>query len=61
MDVNSIAAMSMAMSQTQLLQDVGTAVMDMAMENQVMEVSQMTDSLESLVNPDIGGNIDLLV
>ena len=61
MDVNSIAAMSMAMSQAQLLQNVGTAVMDMAMESQTMEVANMTGSLESLANPDVGQNIDLLV
>lgn len=61
MDVSSIANMSMAMSQTKLLQDVGTAVMDMALESQAMSLGDMTQSLETMVNPDIGSNIDISV
>lgn len=61
-----IAKLSMNMAQTNLLNDVGTAMLakslDMA-ESMGTSVTQILDSaaLERSVNPDIGGNIDISI
>lgn len=64
-----IARLSMDLSQTQLLNNVGFAMMaktmDMAEAQGEMTAelisSMPSPSLESLVNPAIGGNIDLAI
>ena len=64
-----IARLSMDLSQTQLLNNVGFAMMaktmDMAEAQGEMTAelisSMPSSSLESLVNPAIGGNIDLAI
>lgn len=61
-----IPALSMALSQTKTLGDVGTALLskslDMAKE-QGAEMVSMIDSaaMELSVNPAVGSNIDILV
>lgn len=61
-----IAKLSMNLAQTNLLNDVGTAMLskslDMA-ETMGTSVTEILDSaaLERSVNPDIGGNIDISV
>ncbi len=61
-----IPALSMALSQTKTLGDVGTALLskslDMAKE-QGAEMASMIDSaaMELSVNPAVGSNIDILV
>lgn len=60
------AKLSMNIAQTNLLSDVGTAMLakslDMA-ETMGSSVTELLDSaaLERSVNPDIGGNIDISV
>ena len=61
-----IAAMSMAMSQMKLSQEVGVAVMKKAMdssEGQMADLMKMmevnTRIMEQSVNPNIGGTIDI--
>lgn len=61
MDVSSIASLSMYMSQAKVMQDVGTAVLDMAIDANLAQGQNVASILESSVNPDIGSNIDLLV
>lgn len=64
-----IAELSMNMSQTRIMQDFGIAMLD----KQLSATEQIGDllatsmnampspSLESMVHPSIGGNIDILV
>ena len=61
MDVSSIASLSMYMAQSNLMQDIGTAVLDMALDANLAQGQNAASILESSVNPDIGSNIDLLV
>ncbi len=61
MDVSSIASMSMYMSQANLMQDLGTAVLGMALDTMDMQGQSAASILESSVNPDIGSNIDIQV
>lgn len=61
-----IASLSMGLAQSNLLTDVGTAMLskslDMATEQGESIVSLLDASaLERSVNPDIGANIDILV
>ena len=61
MDVSSIASLSMYMAQANVLQDVGTAVLDMAIESNQMQGQNAAVLMESAVNPDIGSMIDISV
>lgn len=61
-----IAAISMALSQVQLGSQVGTAVLDKAMETNEelgQGLVQMIDSaqMERSVNPNLGGNFDVRI
>ncbi|MDE7323470.1 MAG: YjfB family protein [Lachnospiraceae bacterium] len=61
-----IPALSMSMAQTNLLTDVGTAVLAKTMDQAEAVSASLTDMLDSAamelsVNPDIGGNIDISV
>lgn len=61
-----IAALSMVMSQNQIMESVGVAMLDKSLETQEMvgsEVLQLIDgaALERSINPNIGGNIDLMI
>lgn len=61
-----IAGLSMNLAQTQLLSNVGTAVLSKSLE-QAKDLSanmtQMLDAaaMERSVNPNIGANIDVMV
>lgn len=61
-----IAGLSMNLAQTQLLSNVGTAVLSQSLD-QTMNLSanmvEMLDAaaMERSVNPDIGANIDIMV
>ena len=61
-----IAGLSMTLAQTQLLSNVGTAVLSQSLE-QAKDLSanmvEMLDAaaMERSVNPDIGGNIDIMI
>lgn len=61
-----IAGLSMNLSQTQLLNSVGTAVLSKSLEQAKdlgASMTQMLDaaSMERSVNPDIGANIDIMI
>ncbi|SEI74948.1 Putative motility protein [Lachnospiraceae bacterium A10] len=66
-----IAGLSTAMNQSQLMTNIGTAMLsknldtleDMgnAMTQTMNAMPGSSPSLESLVNPAVGGNIDILV
>ncbi|MCR4648237.1 MAG: YjfB family protein [Lachnospiraceae bacterium] len=61
-----IAALSMAMSQDKIMNDVGTAVLKKALDMQETagaEVVEMIDSaaMEQSVNPSVGANFDISV
>lgn len=61
-----IAKLSMNMAQTNLMNNVGTAMLAKSLDMAETLGSTMTDlvdsaALERSVNPDIGGNIDIRV
>lgn len=60
-----IAGLSMALAQTQTLNNVGTAMLAKSLDSMESSGAQMVDmmksSMELSVNPAVGGNIDLLV
>ena len=61
-----IAGLSMNLAQTQLLSNVGTAVLSQSLEHAKDLTANMvemldTAAIERSVNPDIGGNIDIMV
>lgn len=61
-----IAGLSMNLSQTQLLNSVGTAVLSKSLEQAKdlgANMTQMLDAaaMERSVNPDIGANIDVMI
>ncbi|MCR5144860.1 MAG: YjfB family protein [Lachnospiraceae bacterium] len=64
-----IARLSMNMSRSQTLQNVGVALLDNALEVQKIQDQGIVDmiesapspSLETLVNPSVGQHIDLTV
>ena len=61
-----IPALSMSMAQSNLLTDVGTAMLAKSLEQAAVITASMTDMLDASamelsVNPDIGGNIDISV
>lgn len=61
-----IAGLSMNLAQTQLLNSVGTAVLSQSLEQAKDLSANMTEMLDAAamersVNPDIGGNIDVMI
>ena len=58
-----IAALSIAMSQSQLMQNVSLSVADQVMETQQQQVQQMTQSMESVhaPHPNLGQMIDISI
>ncbi|MDE6221304.1 MAG: YjfB family protein [Lachnospiraceae bacterium] len=61
-----IPSLSMSMAQTNLLTDVGTAMLAKSMEQADLITASMTEMLDASamelsVNPDIGANIDISV
>ena len=58
-----IAALSIAMSQSQLMQNVSLAVADKVMETQQQQVQQMTQSMKSVhaPHPNLGQMIDISI
>lgn len=61
----NIPEVSTALANTQLMNQVGIAVLDKALENSETAgqslINMMNRSMELSVNPHIGGNIDLLI
>ena len=53
----SIAAMSVGMHQSQTAQDVGVAVLKMAMDDTTSVTTDLLDELS--VDPNLGNNIDI--
>ena len=58
-----IAALSIAMSQSQLIQNVSLAVANKVMETQQQQVQQITQSMESVdaPHPNLGQTIDISI
>lgn len=58
-----IAALSMAMSQTQLMQNVSLAVANKVMETQQVQAQQITELLETVdaPHPSSGQSIDISI
>ena len=56
----------MNMSQTQLMTQVGTAVLSMSLDSMTEQGDAMVEMMnrsmmENSVNPDLGGNIDIMI
>lgn len=56
-----VAALSVAMHQGKLQQEVGFAVMKKAMESAKANTDALITNLEQSVNPNVGRNIDLKI
>ena len=58
-----IAALSIAMSQSQLMQNVSLAVADQVMEKQQQQAQQVTELMESAhaPHPNLGQMIDISI
>lgn len=54
-----IAAMSMALSQMQLQQQVSTSVLKMAMETPEAQLDKLVKSMEHSVTPHLGTHVDV--
>lgn len=61
----NIPGLSMALSQVQTLNDVGTALLAKSLDSMETNGAQLVDmmksSMELSVNPTVGGNIDLYI
>lgn len=54
-----IAGVSMAMSQSKVMDQASLAVMKMAMNTGKENAQAMTDMIEKSVNPNLGQNLDI--
>lgn len=62
MDIlDSIANMSMSLSQANLMNQVSTQVLSMSLDTFEGAASELTKLMESSVNPNLGSNIDIQV
>lgn len=57
--VNNITSLSTPMSQSQLMTNVSTAVLDMALDTFEGQASELIKLMESSVQPDLGQNFDM--
>lgn len=56
-----IAALSMAMSQQDIMTQIGTAVLDKTLESVSASTDNFTKILEQSVTPNLGQSVDILV
>ncbi len=56
-----IAALSMAMAQSQLITDFGTGMLSKSLETFTDIGEDFTKMMEQSVNPELGGTIDIRV
>lgn len=56
-----IASMSVALSQSKALSEVGTAILSETLDVQEAEGNNMVRMMEQSVNPGLGANVDLRV
>ena len=66
MDVMNVGKMAMNMLQTQLMTQVGTAFLSMSLDSMTEQGDAMVEMMnrsmmENSVNPDLGGNIDIMI
>ncbi len=59
--IRGIADMSVSMSQGQLMTDIGTAVLDMALDSFEGQASEVIKLMETSVQPYLGQNINTYV
>lgn len=60
MDTMSIAALSVGMSQQRVTQDMGVAVLKMAMESSSENVGELLDEMQGSLDPNLGANVDIM-
>lgn len=60
MDTMSIAALSVGMSQQRAAQDMGVAVLKMAMESSSENVGELLDEMQGSLDPNLGANVDIM-
>ena len=56
----TFAALSVGMSQQRATQDMGVAVLKMAMESSSENVGQLLDEMQESLDPNLGANIDIM-
>lgn len=61
MDVMDIANLSTAISQSQLMTQVNTAVLDMTLDSFEGQANEITKMMESSVQPHLGQNLDTYI
>lgn len=60
-DIASIPAMSMAIAQTNVLADVGTAILSETLDVASADSAALTKMMELSVDPNLGANFDVSV
>lgn len=61
MDVMDIADLSTAISQSQMMTQVNTAVLDMTLDSFEGQANEITKMMESSVQPHLGQNLDTYI
>ncbi len=61
MDVMAIANLSTALSQSQLMTNVSTAVLDLSLDSFEGQASEITKLMEASVQPHLGQNFDTYI
>lgn len=61
MDVMDIAGFATSMSQTQLMTNISTAVLDMTLDSFEGQATEVTKLMESSVQPNLGQNFDTYI
>ena len=57
----TIAAMSVAMHQSQVQQDLGISVMKMAMDTEMAAIGELMEDMTGMsLDPNLGGAIDIM-
>lgn len=54
-----IAAMSMGLSQMEIMNEASTSVLKMAMDNSTEQMEDLAKVMEQSVNPHVGSNVDI--
>ncbi|NEW05353.1 putative motility protein [Paenibacillus sp. SYP-B3998] len=54
-----IAALSISMNQTKLAQEVGIRVLQIAQNQSVQQTQEIVQMMQSSVQPNLGGNLDI--
>lgn len=61
LSIDSIPYVSMAMAQSKVMSDVGTAMLSKTLDVASVDAANLTKAMELSVNPELGANFDIAV